>query len=59
MVGDLFVTLGIDKGECLKHRYYTSWNRLKEVEKGGSSAASFIASVREVPVHWGMVEVVS
>ena len=31
MVDDLFVALGIDKGE--------------EVEEGGSSAASFIASV--------------
>ena len=36
VVGDLFVALGIDKGECLK-----------EVEKGNSSAASFKASVDE------------
>ena len=36
MVGDVFVALGIDKGECLM-----------EAEKGDSSAASFMASVNE------------
>ena len=36
MVGIVFVALGIEKGECLK-----------EVEKGDSTAASFMASVDE------------
>ena len=35
MVGDVFVALGIDKGECLK------------IEMGDSSVASFMASVDE------------
>ena len=36
MVDDLFVALGIDKGECLQG-----------VEEGDNSAASFIVSVEE------------